>query len=69
MASRFIGLNRGQTEFDIVEGASTGSKDVELRVDTGKSLTKNEVTMMLRQIASYLTTKNTTIPPSNVPAV
>ena len=69
MASRFIGLNRGQTEFDIVEGASTGSKDCELRVDTGKNLTKTEVRIMLEQIQNYLQTKNTTIPPSNVPAV
>ena len=69
MASRFIGLNRGQDEFAIVEASTTQAKDCELRVDTGKSLTKNEVRIMLEQISNYLTSKNTTIPPSNVPTV
>lgn len=68
MASRFIGINRGQSEFSVVEGASTNSTDIELRVDTGKNLTKNEVRMAMIMIENYLL-KNTTIPPSNVPAV
>ena len=68
MASRFIGINRGQSEFSVVEAASTNSTDVELRVDTGKNLTKNEVRMAMIMIENYLL-KNTTIPPSNVPAV
>lgn len=45
MASVFYGLNRGQTENGeaVTVGASTGATDVELRVDTGKGLTRNDV--------------------------
>lgn len=46
MASIFLGLNRGKADQGpdaITEGASTGSTDVELRIDTGKGLTRTEV--------------------------
>ena len=69
MASRFLCLNRGQNEFDVVEAATTQGSDIELRVDTGKNLTKNEVRMAVEWFENYLTTKNTTIPAANVPAV
>jgi hypothetical protein len=36
VASRFYGKNFGQTEFQIVEGASTNSTDMELSVDLVK---------------------------------
>ena len=68
MASRFFCLNRGQNEFSIVEAATTQAADVELRVDTGKKLTKNEVRMIVEWFENYITTKNTTIPAANVPA-
>lgn len=54
MASRFYGLNRGQTEFSVTEGASTGSTDVEVRVDTGKSLTKEEILQKLEQLRNVI---------------
>lgn len=46
MASIYLGLNRGvadQGPDKVVEGASTGATDVELRIDTGKGLTRTEV--------------------------
>jgi hypothetical protein len=69
MASRFFCLNRGQTEFAVVEAATTQAADIELRVDTGKSLTKNEVDMAVEFFKNYLLNKCTTIPVANVPAV
>ena len=69
MASRFFCLSRGQNEFDVVEAAATQGSDIELRVDTGKSLTRNEVRMAVEWFENYLTTKNATIPAANVPAV
>jgi hypothetical protein len=58
MASRFYGLNRGQTEFFIVEGAATLGTDIELRVDTGKGWTAGEVQEKLGELANYVL-KNT----------
>lgn len=45
MASIFLGANRGAALAPdaITEGSSTGSTDVELRIDTGKNLTRNDV--------------------------
>ncbi len=54
MASRYYGLNRGQTEFQVTEGASTGSTDIELRVDTGKSLTKNDIILALEYFINII---------------
>ena len=53
MASTFIGLNRGQQGLlvsDFTVGTSTGSTDVEVRIDTGKSLTRGEVKLILEAI-------------------
>ena len=50
MASIFLGLNRGVVDEgpdNITEGASTGSTDVELRIDTGKGLTRLEVCVIV----------------------
>ena len=69
MASRFLCLNRGQNEFSIVENAATQSADIELRIDTGKNLTKNEVLMAVEWFENYINGKMTTIPAANVPAV
>lgn len=43
MASRFYGLNRGQTEFQVAEASSTGTKDAEVVVDLSKNLVKGDV--------------------------
>jgi hypothetical protein len=53
MASHYIGLNRGQaglTLSDFTIGASTGSTDVEVRIDDGKSLNEIDVVNILMAI-------------------
>lgn len=56
MASIFLGLNRGAdaSPDQVTEGASTGSTDVELRIDTGKSLTRAEVTRITERLLAAL---------------
>ena len=61
MASEYYGLNRGQTGLPsgtaqsyITMGTSTGSTDIELRVDLTKSLTKNEVLNAVKVIVEYI---------------
>lgn len=56
MASIYIGFNRGAdlSPDKATEGAATGSMDVELRIDTGKSLTRLEVTAITEAILRYL---------------
>ena len=60
MADRFFGLNRGQREFDVTEGASTGSTDIEIRVDTGKSWKKSEILQKLEELKNHILAKQTT---------
>ena len=62
MASEYYGLNRGQSgqpsgasQPYITIGTSTGSTDIELRVDLTKGLTKNEIVMAVKGILEYLT--------------
>lgn len=59
MANRFYGLNRGQTEFNVTEGASTGSVDVEVNIDLTKNLTKEEVLQIIYMLGNHIL-KNTT---------
>lgn len=56
MASIFLGLNRGAdgAPDQVTEGAATGSTDVELRIDTGKSLTRAEVTRLTERLLAAL---------------
>lgn len=57
MANLYIGLNRGQEGFrpsDFTVGSSTGSTDVELRIDDSKSLTRKDVANMLCAFARYI---------------
>lgn len=58
MASEYYGLNRGQTEFQVTEQASTPSKDVELKIDLTKNLTKAEVILILEMIENHLVKGN-----------
>lgn len=55
MASKFIGMNRGGSEApdELTVGSSTGSTDMELRVDTGKSLTRLDVHLFLEAVERY----------------
>lgn len=75
MASIFIGLNRGQSEMPstsrgtgastggIAENSSTNSTDVELRIDTGKGLTRNDVTNLTEALLRYLQDGRTAVFP------
>lgn len=54
MAIQYYGINRGQNEFDIVEGASTNSTDMEFALDLSKSLLKSEVLLALDKIANRI---------------
>lgn len=57
MASIFLGLNRGVADMGpdaVTEGAATGATDVEVRIDTGVGLTRNDVDVMLDRIKEAL---------------
>lgn len=57
MADNFIGINRGALDdvpASITVGSSTGAKDIELRVDTGKGTTRQDVIKALEAIKSYI---------------
>ena len=57
MASVFIGTNRGQSPLQVNSftiGATTGSTDVELRIDQTKSLTKKDVVLVLKGLEVLL---------------
>lgn len=62
MASFFIGSNRGavnDTNPDtLTVGTSTGSTDVELRYDTGKSLTRADIYNFMERVEKYLLAAN-----------
>lgn len=50
MASRYWGLNRGEYYTNIVEQSSTPSKDLELKLDLTKAMTREDVLIQLEQI-------------------
>lgn len=56
MASNFLGINRGKTENpgNITGTTTQGSSDIELRMDTGKNLTREDVIKALRIFELYL---------------
>ena len=57
MANTFIGINRGQPPINPLSftvGASTGSTDIELRIDTGKGTLKMDVVKALEGMRAYL---------------
>lgn len=54
MADIFYGLDRGDTEFDVVQDTSSPTKDVEVVVDDAVSLTKEEVVRALDMIKNHI---------------
>lgn len=54
MADRIYGLDRGDTEFDVSEGSSSPTKDVEVVVDLAVSLEKSEVIQKLEEIKNHI---------------
>ncbi|HZR03623.1 MAG TPA: hypothetical protein VFA81_10680 [Burkholderiales bacterium] len=55
MASNFIGINRGQDQVGLVAvSTTTPARDIELRVDTGKGSTKEDLVKALRIFEQYV---------------
>ncbi len=54
MADRFYGLDRGETEFDVTEQATSPTKDVEVAIDLAVNLTKSEVLQKLDEIKNHI---------------
>lgn len=57
MADNFLGTNRGKLDdvpVSITVGTSTGATDIELRVDTGKGTTRQDVVKALEAIKSFI---------------
>ena len=63
MASRFFGINLGQTEVNVVEGASTNSTDVEVQVNLATVTTQQQVLNMLDYISQFFLRETTKYPP------
>lgn len=64
MASAFFGFNRGSdlSPDNITEsGTTTGSTDVELRVDLTKNLTRGEITDIVEAILRRINDGNETL--------
>lgn len=58
MAQEYYGLNRGQTEFNVVNGTSTNSTDIEVRIDTSKNFTTSEIKNKLQEIYDTIIRNN-----------
>ena len=54
MADRFYGLDRGETEFQVSEGAASPAKDVEVAFDLAVNLEKSEVLQLLDMIRNHI---------------
>jgi hypothetical protein len=58
MASTYYGVNRGVNHgfqnSDVTVGAATGSTDIEIRIDNGKSWTRMEVSIELDRLKKHI---------------
>lgn len=71
MADIFIGANRGviftgpdaQTSGGVIEGSSTGSTDIEIRIDTGKGTTRQDANLIIARLLEYLNDGRTAVFP------
>lgn len=56
MANFFIGINRGKLEIlgSVTASTATSATDFELRIDTGKSSTKEDVIKAMRLFEIYI---------------
>jgi hypothetical protein len=54
MADRIYGIDRGQTEFQVVEGSASPTTGVEVVIDLAVGLTKAEVLMALECIENHI---------------
>lgn len=58
MADIYYGLDRGDTENDVVTDSSSPTKDIEVVVDDAVNLTKTEVIQGLQMIINHLIGEN-----------
>lgn len=54
MADQFYGLDRGDTEFDVVQAGASPTKDVEVVIDLAVNLEKSEVLRKLDEIKNHI---------------
>ncbi len=54
MASVYYSLNRGDTEFSVVEGATTASAAIEIQVDLTKLTVKSEILQLLDMLENHI---------------
>lgn len=54
MASNFIGITRGGNLQSVVVNTVTNGSDIELRYDTGKGSTKEDIVLALKNLTSYI---------------
>lgn len=62
MANRYFGINRGQVEEDVVEGASTNSTDIEVNVNLANVDNQRQVVAALKYIIGYMQRQTTKYP-------
>ena len=70
MASEYFGLNRGVLDgqiMKVVTGSSTGSTDIEVRIDTGKGTTRKDVHVLLNTILQYIEGQGGSLGAVNIP--
>ena len=53
MATRYVGINRGQQHQDVVDGLSTNSTDLELTFDPAKYTTFKELYDHVQKLLSH----------------
>jgi hypothetical protein len=55
MARRYYGLNKGQTEFSLTEGSSSGDKDLEVSVDLAiTSMSKSDAFNLITSLKNFM---------------
>ncbi len=66
MTQRYYGLNRGQNAkyVEPTVGTSTGSTDMELRVDDTKLINKKELEILVERIMQYIDERDTFVSPT-----
>lgn len=66
MASNFLGLNRGELDMNqgnVSNGTTTASDDIELRMDSGKNLTRKDVLMAMELFEAFIESNSGTFLP------
>lgn len=57
MANRFVGVNKGQHEVDVVDASSTQTKDLEININLSQSLSREDALVLIEYIRNYILKK------------